>query len=174
VLAAADVRDLAFTRDGRLAVAVGTGLRVIDPDGKVLAVLPDAHPDKIQAVAFDPSGNLVASADARGEVRVWKLEPGRLAPQATLSGHAEAVQTLAFSPDGRTLASGGLDRTVILWDPLTGHERAVLTGHADRLVHVQFDPDGSALLTVGRDGSVRRWQAEQQTVATPAPWQFRR
>ena len=167
----ADAHAVAFHPKGdRLAVASGTGLRVIDLAGKALADLPTAHPARIEALAFDPAGGALATGDAGGLVKVWRVEEhGELTAQAELEGHTDAVTTLCFNPTGRTLASGGADRSVILWDPLAGQERAVLTGHADRLLRVQFTTDGHALLSVGRDGAVKRWRAEPRDAAKPLP-----
>ena len=56
---------------------------------------------------------------------VWGLYNRRCQRErATLRGHTGAVYAAAYSPDGNTPASGSADRTVKLWDAVTGRERA--------------------------------------------------
>jgi WD40 repeat protein len=169
VTAAPGVREVAFhpTRE-LLAVAVGTGVRIVTFQGKVLADLPGAHGTKatVESLAFDRDGGLLATGDASGLIKLWALDrDGRLALVRDLPGHTGAVYALAFSPDGRTLVSGGDDRGVTLWDLVVGQERLSLTGHADRVLRVAFNASGTMLVTVSRDGAVKRWRADVR----PAP-----
>ncbi|MBY0513679.1 MAG: hypothetical protein K2P78_07170 [Gemmataceae bacterium] len=153
---------------GRLAVAVEDGIHVVGPDGHELFRAAGLH---AEALAFDPRHHQLAAADAHGVIRVLSVGPGgELAVQAVLTGHTDAVHALSFSPDGRTLASGGADRRVLLWDPVTGHERAALAAHADRVIHVRFTADGLGLVTIDRGGTVRRWRTEApQPKKPPGP-----
>ncbi len=168
--ATAEAHTLAFHPHGdRLAIGVGSRVKVIDLAGKELAdvEMRPEWPGRL-ALAFDPDGSMLAAGDEGGLIRVWRMDPvGRLAHQTDLVGHTGAVTSLSFTPGGRTLASGGADRTVVLWDPITGQERLTLTGHADRLLQVQFTTDGNTLISVSRDGSVKRWRSEVRQPPMP-------
>ena len=44
-----------------------------------------------------------------------------------LKGHTEGVSSLAWSSDGSAVATAGDDRTIRLWDPVTGHQTGSLS-----------------------------------------------
>ena len=74
-----------------------------------------------------------------------------------LTGHTGWVNSVSFSPDGLTLASGSFDRTIRLWDVLTGRQQQVLTGHTDEVRSVWFSPDGLTLASGSADHTIRLW-----------------
>src|SRR5262249_14186241 len=76
-------------------------------------------------------------------------------------GHTQEIVALAFSPRGRTLVTASLDRTIKVWDPLTGRERGSFQGHADGVTALAFSPSGRQLATGSQDKSVK--------VGSPAP-----
>ena len=65
---------------------------------------------------------------------------------------------LAFSRDG-ILASAGADRSITLWDPLTGRTVRTLTGHGGNVTSVAFSADGSALVSGSADKTVKLWDS---------------
>ena len=78
---------------------------------------------------------------------------------AILTGHAEPLTGVSFSIDGKTIATSSEDRTIRLWDPVTGRERAVLATHTDSVLLAAFLSGGEMLLSVGREGAVKMWHA---------------
>ena len=87
----------------------------------------------------------------------------------TLSGHTDTVRAVAVAPDGTWFATTSSDRTVRIWDPVTGRQRATLTGHTSEVTAVAVAPDGTWLATADRDGTVRIWDpatAQQRATLT--------
>ncbi|KAF8535105.1 NACHT and WD40 domain protein [Trichophaea hybrida] len=113
----------------------------------------EGHSDWVNAVAFSPDAQLLASASDDNTVRLWGPSTG--ASRGTLEGHSSSVSAVAFSPDGQLLASASGDNTVRLWDPLTGASRGTLEGHSSSVSAVAFSPDGQLLASASFDNTVR-------------------
>lgn len=107
------------------------------------------------AVAFSADGKLLATGDANGEVRIWRVSDGK--NLVTCLGHSNWVWSIAFSPDGQTLASGSSDHTVKLWDVETGQCRQTLTGHSHQVWSISFSPDGQLLASGSEDQTIKLW-----------------
>jgi WD40 repeat protein/serine/threonine protein kinase len=79
-------------------------------------------------------------------------------------GHSDVVKTGAFSTDARYLITGSYDKTLRLWDVLTGRELKRFEGHDGWVQSVAFSPVGRYVLSgsisvVGlrKDNSLRLW-----------------
>jgi WD40 repeat protein len=76
----------------------------------------------------------------------------------TLKGHTISVHSVAFSPDGKQIVSGSFDKTIKLWDAVTGKEILTFKGHTDPVFSVAFSPDGKRIVSGSHDGTVKVWE----------------
>ncbi|MEM9214593.1 MAG: serine/threonine-protein kinase [Cyanobacteria bacterium P01_F01_bin.150] len=76
---------------------------------------------------------------------------------SALDGHTAAINALAISLDQRLLASASDDRTVRLWDLVSGSEMRRLVGHRDRVQAVAISPNGQMVASGGGDTLIKLW-----------------
>ncbi|KAG6904492.1 hypothetical protein DXG01_009495, partial [Tephrocybe rancida] len=69
------------------------------------------------------------------------------------------VYDIGISPDGKQVVSGNRDRSVCIWDALTGDLVKELKGHTDAVWSVAFSPDGKQVVSGSSDESVCIWDA---------------
>ncbi len=91
--------------------------------GQPLAAIPAAHPKPVVAVALSADGQHLATSDAAGPVKVWKLpipaKGMKVEPVATvpLKGTLKALEAVAGQPQFRAFDDSGLG---FAFDKLTG------------------------------------------------------
>ncbi|WP_353571390.1 TIR domain-containing protein [Candidatus Albibeggiatoa sp. nov. BB20] len=123
--------------------------------------LLEAHDNWVYDVRYNPNKDMemLASASANGEVKLWSIDGTLL---RNFAGSSARTTALSFSHDGQWLASAGGDNIVRLYDMKAGESVKVLEGHTSGLKDVDFSPqniENPIIASSGTDGSIRIWDS---------------
>lgn len=124
--------------------------------GEVVRTLKPDESAALAALAARPDGLLLASADAKGVIRLWELPSGRLKPR--LKTDTGEVRALAFGVDG-LLAAGGDELT--LWNTNRAQRILSIDERAGSINDLEFSSNGQTLAIASDDKSVRLWDLEK-------------
>jgi WD40 repeat protein len=130
--------NLVFDPAGMLT-ATGRDVLIVqrwDPaTGQMLASPGGINARGSITMAFDPSGERVATASGGGTVSVHLMQTGE--QDVILAPHQ--VSALAFSADGSRLLTGGMDGSILLWDLADRNSPlARLDGHTGAVTDLRF------------------------------------
>lgn len=92
-------------------------------------------------------------------VGVRAQQPGLVLP----TGHTEYVRTARFSPNGKFVITGGEDKTVIVWETLSGKKIQSLGGNKGVITYTLFSSDNK-YLAVGTDSIVVIWSVPDYAI----------
>ncbi|KAJ3391586.1 hypothetical protein HDU84_005712 [Entophlyctis sp. JEL0112] len=85
---------------------------------------------------------------------------------SSMFGHSDPVTSVAFNHDGSLIASGSRDKTVRVWNPLSGALVSEMKGHSHHVNSVAFNHDGSLIASGSRDKTVRLWNPLSGTLVS--------
>jgi WD40 repeat protein len=63
------------------------------------------------------------------------------------------------SPDGRIVVSASRDKTLKVWDIMTGKECCTLSGHTDSVEGCAVSPDGRHIISASCDKTLKVWES---------------
>ena len=113
------------------------------------------------AIVFSPQTSVVRRNNL-DKVSTWLrklplVEDAWASLIQTLAGHSDWVRAIAFSPNGKQIASGSDDKTIKLWDAITGDLQKTLAGHSDWVRAIAFSPNGKQIASGSDDKTIKLW-----------------
>jgi WD40 repeat protein len=121
---------ITVSRDGRW-IATGGADRTAKlwdaASGRLVATMSE-HRGPIGMLAFDPTGQQLATACGDGAVRVYNLRGVML---AAYEGHTADVIEVDWSPDGKWIASAAADGLAAVWPGRTPQTRELAGGDGE-------------------------------------------
>ena len=127
-------------------------------DGATVATLD--HPAPVNAVAFTPGGEFLATGSHDGVIRLFRVSDWARAGE--LEGHGLGVTRL-LAVDDATLVSAGIDGSVRVWNLDSRTEVADLKKHDGQVYALAVLPNGD-VLSGGKDGQMLRWDLASASV----------
>ncbi|KAJ6645328.1 F-box-like/WD repeat-containing protein ebi [Pseudolycoriella hygida] len=127
----------------------------------------EGHKGQVNAVQWDPQGQLLASCSTDKTVKIWSMKQDCCVYD--ILAHSKQIYSVKWSPTGpgtanpnmnRILASASLDSTIRLWDIKSGTYIQSLKKHTDAVYSIAFSPDGKYFASGGSDNYVHIWNIQ--------------
>ncbi len=107
----------------------------------------------VNALAFDPTGSLLAAADDSGAVTVWDVTTG-VQLRTLRAPSSLAATSVEFNPGGTRLVVSSRDSVVRLWDVSSGGLHRELRGHGQGVLDATFSADGRLVYSAAEDTKI--------------------
>ncbi len=79
-------------------------------------------------------------------------------------GHLRGINNAVLSPDEKIIATASSDRTVKIWETISGRLLYSLDNFTSWVWFARFSPDGSKMLTSSGDKTIRIWDTKTFTI----------
>jgi WD40 repeat protein len=168
------VEDVAYSPDGRLLAAGGTGheLKIWDTGDWHLVRTLSEPTDWVEHLAFSPDGKTLATWSRDDKLRMWGVGDGSLIRVLeTEAGQSSGLSDLLYSPDGKTIAlttsQSGTDADAVwLWNAQDGTLMRKIAGSTFQF---DFSPDGKLIAHPDGNGKIALHRISDGSVAARLP-----
>lgn len=132
---------------------------------KCIKTLPKNNDGKnnqpgILCCIFSPQGNIIATGDQHGIVRLYDVRTGNQIGDA-LEAHSEYITSLDFADDGTLLLTASVDGLVRIYSV---EERTLTTTIGEKTIPIsmaRFSPNGKYILVGSMNSKLKLWEFEK-------------
>ncbi|HZZ82745.1 MAG TPA: WD40 repeat domain-containing protein, partial [Gemmataceae bacterium] len=145
---AAEIRDLAFSRDSKfIAVGGAQAPRFYNVGtGKEQTPAGGGHKAGVSSLLLAPDSKTMLSSGADHVIRRWNASTGEEISQFT---HPDGTVAVAFSPDAKTIALANIDGTIRLHSADSGKELHKVKAHQNGVAAIVFSANSKLLASRG-------------------------
>lgn len=127
------------------------------------------HKLAVYTCAMTSGGKTLVTGSKDGTAKVWNLTKFSCAHTVThaadkVFGDSKDAGSMVLgvdvTKDGKRFATSGDDKTVRLWDAVTGEKVHSLRGHSDKVYAVAFSPNSKLLASASNDNTIKLWDVE--------------
>ena len=143
----------------------GNSLIINDKKNNIDYALNSPSLTEIKYAVFSPDGDNVLSLSYDKEICIFKSLPHTAEEIKTqeedillLKGHIDNINWAAFSHDGKNIVSVSKDKTIRVWDFLSGECIQVFHDDDDSIWFVDFTPDGRYIITISYYKTIKIWK----------------
>ncbi|XP_049832057.1 notchless protein homolog 1 [Schistocerca gregaria] len=122
---------------------------------------------KYESVIANGGERLVSGSDDF-TLFLWQPESNKK-PVARMTGHQQLINDVKFSPDARIIASASFDKSIKLWDGLTGKYLTSLRGHVQAVYQVAWAADSRLLVSGSADSTLKVWNLKSGKLQVDLP-----
>ncbi len=161
------IRCLNFSPDGKL-LATGAHDRLVrvwdSHSGRLLHALA-GHNDRVQALAFHPGGELLATCSSRPDttLRIW--DPVAGTQKSIFESEGPTVSKICYSPDGKYIYGACDGGRILVIDARSGAIVRSFQAHEEASIGLAISPDGRWLASGGDDRLIHLWDTTDWSLA---------
>lgn len=117
----------------------------------------------VTTIAFSPDGKYVAAGNKNGVISIFDVIGGNEITH--IEGHHSPIRCLAFSYNN-TILSGADDKSINIFDSMTGKKLGSLIGHSGWVLGIACSPNGSHIASCSTDKTIKIWATADKSCLT--------
>ncbi|GMP41544.1 hypothetical protein CsSME_00011606 [Camellia sinensis var. sinensis] len=136
--------------------------RIWDVSTRKCVICLSGHTLAVTCVKWGGDG-VIYTGSQDCTIKVWETSQGKLIRELKLVNH------VYFSPDGQWVASASFDKSVKLWNGITGKFVAAFRGHVGPVYQISWSADSRLLLSGSKDSTLKVWDIRTQKLKQDLP-----